>query len=61
MGQKADDIAAVFACAACHDCLDGRHSETLSREDKEFYMRRGLVRTWRIWIEHGLITVKGAA
>lgn len=58
MSQKADDISGAFACSECHDCIDGRHTVKLSSEDKEFYMRRGMVRTWRHWIDSGLIVVK---
>ena len=58
---KADDISGAFACSSCHDCIDGRHTVKLSSEDKEFYARRGMVRTWRKWIEMELVVVKGAA
>lgn len=61
MSQKADDISGAFACSQCHDCIDGRHTVKLSNEDKEFYMRRGQNRTWRKWIDMGLVMVKGMA
>jgi len=61
MARKSDDISSAFACSSCHDCIDGRHTVTLTPEDKEFYMRRGQTRTLRQWVEMGLITIKGAA
>ena len=57
MGQKADDISAAFACSACHDVIDQRAVPALSvsSRDREFYMRRAMVRTWRKLIEMGVI------
>ena len=56
MGRKSDDIVAAFGCHACHDAIDGRAGH-LSPEDREYYARRGMVRTWRRWIERGLVKV----
>ena len=56
---KSDDISACFACMDCHSVLDGQTTFDLSNEDKEFYMRRAQVRTWRIWRELNLITIVG--
>lgn len=61
MAQKSDDISAAFACDACHSVIDGRHTVTLTPEDKEFYMRRAQTRTTRYWYENGFINIKGAA
>ncbi|WP_271270507.1 DUF1364 domain-containing protein [Aliamphritea hakodatensis] len=61
MGLKADDISACFACSACHDVIDNRSSIRISNEDREFYMRRAQNRTLNIWVDMGLVTVKGAA
>lgn len=60
MGQKADDISAAFACSSCHDVIDGRALyDPLIYDDfkseKEWYMRRAMVRTWRKLIEMGVI------
>ena len=58
IGQKADDISAAFACSACHDALDGRDGKLhflLQTGDREYYMRRAMVRTWRKLIEMGVI------
>lgn len=56
MGLKADDVSSCFACSSCHDAID-RRSSGLSGEDREFYMRRGMVRTWRKLIEMELIKI----
>lgn len=58
MAYKSDDVAACFACGACHAALD---QHLIPEEDREFYMRRALLRTWRRWIEKGLIVIKGRA
>lgn len=57
MGKKSDDISAVFGCDACHSVLDGRVPYIWEDGEKEFYMRRAMVRTWRRWIERGLIKI----
>lgn len=57
MGLKSDDLSAGFGCSRCHDVIDGR-SGHLSREDKEYYMRRSQFRTIRRLVERDLITVK---
>ena len=58
MGLKSNDLSAGFGCSSCHDAIDGR-SGHLSREDKEFYMRRSQFRTIRRLEELGIISVKG--
>lgn len=61
MGTKASDVSAGFGCDGCHAVLDGRANHTsLSREDREFYMRRSMLRTWSVWIDLGLIRIAGA-
>lgn len=59
MGLKSDDLSGGFGCNACHDAIDGRSHIQLSREDKEFYMRRAQFRTIRRLEELGIISVKG--
>lgn len=59
IGTKSDDLSACYACHACHDMLDGRQRNALSAEDREWYMRRAMVRTWRKLHEKGLLTIKG--
>lgn len=58
MGRKSDDFVACFACSSCHDFIDGRVGAMTFWEnpiDENFYKRRALTRTWRRWIELGLI------
>lgn len=57
-GKKSDDISSCFACSDCHDVIDGRRSYRFERGDLNFYLRRAMVRTWRKWIERGIIIVK---
>ncbi|WP_416398100.1 nuclease domain-containing protein [Allohahella sp. A8] len=60
MSRKSDDIAACFACADCHDVIDGRrHWPGTERNEESWYKARAMVRTWRRWIDMGLVTVKG--
>lgn len=60
MARKSDDISAAFGCAECHGVIDGRnYNMLLSPEDRQFYMKRAMVRTWRRLIEKGIITIKG--
>lgn len=58
MGLKSDDISAAFGCSDCHNAID-RRTGGLSKDDREWYMRRAQTRTLRIWIEEGLVSVKG--
>lgn len=57
MGRKSDDISAAFGCDMCHSVIDGRVPYIWEDGEKEFYMRRGMVRTWRRWIERGLVKI----
>lgn len=59
MGRKSDDFVGGFACSGCHDAIDRRVPHDLGT-DREWFMRRAQNRTWRKWIEMGLITAKGA-
>jgi len=61
MGTKSDDLSGCYACMACHDVLDGRRRHVLSAEEREWYMRRAMVRTWRRLLEKKIITIKGVA
>jgi len=59
-GRKSDDISSAFGCASCHDVIDGRvHQFALTAEDRLYYSHRAMKRTWRRWIEMGLLTIKG--
>lgn len=59
MGKKSDDISAAFACSSCHDAIDGRAKCSEYQEHKYFYNHRAMVRTWRRWVDEGLIMIKG--
>lgn len=59
MGGKSDDWCSVMSCSACHDWLDRRINDGSLLREREIYMRRAMIRTWRRWIELGLIKVEG--
>ncbi len=42
-------LSIAFGCSTCHAVLDGR--ENVPFEDREFYMRRGMMRTMRRLVE----------
>lgn len=58
---KPDDTMAAFGCTACHAYFDSNGVHGLERggEDWLFYALRGMARTWRWWVEHGYVQVKG--
>ena len=59
MGQKSDDFCAAFGCKECHDWIDRRtiNPPYPKGADREWYARRAMVRTWRRWIELGLVKI----
>ena len=52
IGNKAHDYHAAFGCYTCHEALDQHRVD-----DAEFYWRRGMQRTWDIWVERGLVII----
>lgn len=54
---KSTDLAMVDGCSACHDVLDRRNMHVEFESNRDFYMRRAMVRTWNRWIEEGLVKV----
>jgi len=46
-------LSIAFGCSSCHAVLDGR--ENVSLEDREFYMRRGMMRTMTRLVEMGIL------
>jgi len=59
MGRKPDDISSAYGCSSCHDAIDGRKMGVFSDSgEKEWYMRRAMVRTWRKLIEKKIIVIK---
>lgn len=59
MGKKSDDISVCYSCSSCHDAIDRRVRSWELETDREWYLRRAMVRTWRKFIEKGLITITG--
>jgi hypothetical protein len=55
MGAKSHDYSACFSCSDCHDWLDKNKG---TEEDRLYYTRRALVRTWEIWHSQGLLEFK---
>lgn len=52
MGGKSDDTSMVAGCSSCHRMLD---ENVLTDEDKLFYTRRALTRTYRQLFDMGVI------
>lgn len=57
MALKATDLAMADACSACHDALDRRVVSAEMEGNRNFYMRRAMVRTWSRWVDEGLIKI----
>ena len=55
MGMKTFDVCAVFGCMNCHQILDGQKKGEWDYKN----IVRALTETWAVWIELGLISVKG--
>lgn len=57
MGMKSIDLAAAFACAACHDVVDMRAKPPagMTREQVEVAFFRGHLRTLVRWSQMGLV------
>jgi hypothetical protein len=53
--MKSPDNMAVFACSSCHAFIDGAYRWDVPASD---YLR-ALAETQMVWIELGLITIKG--
>ena len=61
MGGKESDLSGCFACADCHDVVDGRAKwPPTEGEHREFYLRRAMARTLMRLEEKGVITIKEA-
>jgi len=54
MGGKSPDYSACFCCSDCHAWLDQNRGD---ENDRLFYTRRAMVRTWAFWIEKGIIKI----
>lgn len=54
MGGKTDDFMVVDCCSDCHSWLDQYKG---TEEDRLYYTRRALGRTWKRRIEEGAIKI----
>lgn len=52
------DLSAGYGCSGCHDVLDGRTVYDWMSGDKEFYMRRSMVRTLDRLVDKGIVVIK---
>ena len=52
---KSPDFFAVFGCSDCHDIIDGKRQVELSKVEIIKCIQRGLYRTWKRWIELGVV------
>jgi hypothetical protein len=57
MALKQPDLFAAIGCHACHDFVDGRTHYSYSPEKRLAYFVDGVLRTQRIWLDEGLITI----
>ena len=48
-------LSIAFACGDCHSVIDGRVLTPVTREDREFYMRRGMMRTMTRLVDRGIL------
>ena len=51
------DLSAGYGCSSCHDVLDGRKVYDWMSGDKEFYMRRSMVRTLDRLVDKGIVVI----
>lgn len=50
-------LSIAFGCSNCHNVIDRRVPSRVSSEDREFYMRRGMMRTINRLIKKGLVKI----
>ena len=58
MGMKNNDLEGAYCCSSCHDVLDGRVTTCRSGNDLVLWHHEGAMRTRKILIDKGLITIK---
>jgi hypothetical protein len=51
------DLSAGYGCSGCHDAIDGRKVYDWMSGDKEFYMRRSMVRTLDRLVDKGIVVI----
>ena len=59
MGRKSSDMAAAYACSACHDAVDGRVWSEYSQQELSLMFYEGILRTQEILRSKGLIKING--
>lgn len=61
IGMKPPDWLAAYGCSACHAVCDSAsgHWAAFSRESREVLLLHGVIRTWAILIDEGVIVVGG--
>ena len=57
MGMKQPDLFGAYCCSSCHDVLDGRVNSTYNRQTLQLWNLEGIIRTQRILLDKGLITL----
>lgn len=58
VGYKPDDSMAVYACANCHDIIDGRKGQGIMEKEVKERIIRGMAETHRHLIDRGLMILK---
>lgn len=59
MSRKSDDLSSAYGCCECHAVIDGKVPHHFEPGEKDFYIRRAMVRTWRILVAEGIVQIKG--
>ncbi len=55
-GIKPSDILCAWACAPCHDCIDGRIRTNYTRNELRLMHAEGVMRTLLKLVDMGLMT-----
>jgi hypothetical protein len=55
MGMKSPDWFGAWACSACHDYVDGRHSHRSSAVQRRLDLLEGMVRTQHELLKRGYL------
>ncbi len=58
MAMKHNDIEASYCCSTCHDIIDGRSLSSFSQTQIKLWHHEGCMRTRKILIDKGLITIE---
>lgn len=58
MGKKSTDISSCYCCAACHRLIDRVVFDPDFEDNREWYMRRAMVRTWHRLIDMGIVVIR---